>query len=1343
MQRSDLLLEKLNSNLDLTKRIYLAETVFKSNLSIAYKEEYILTWFLKIISESKNETERKAFIKGFCSCVGSEKMTLTPASAIRSNAKSFISKYLSKILKQNISSGLVDTTFIILKKFFMHYKSHIKQYIKIVCALLKQSLSNCQYAEVLSFTADVFKTGAIHEKFIVHLLEKDFVLFFENMNNFKSNVLVQFVQKMFFRRQLLKNFQILFHSICSNEEIHIDNQISKALISFLYKVFVSEVDIGVKTQVFCKVLDSLAKSCGAEDGGIVLEFFIILCHLIGLEQKVVCENMKSDEPGKTVVHEAFFQEAFDVQPITSTTESYTIVKALTEVLSSHAPDLNTQLQDSTFLQWFQTFVMSAVNSEDVSSIHLDFLCTAADLNTSVIEKIFIKIMSQLLLQPLKSFEDEDFSKSFQVFMTCMLRMYIKLQRLHKFILKVLQSVKNSETALTQRYIIPGNFITEFSNTVTLLPSSQALSFLDDLLNNFDECVKNLEENTGTVNVLLIQVTSALLSAFLCGVRVLNHMTPPGILRSFVERIRRLKDILGRFGKALLVRIHDREIVQPFLNLCFYWSEFELLIVYYAEDQSEQFINKDISPTDLSTVHSYLSGEEWNVLAERVSNFGAQPCYQLFLKLILQKLRTLQLKKCPTLINGEATSKYILTQLTSELYKHNVVEELTPEDVTFLLNHLSQKQSRLLLDKLYRQALEQKGDRKLLEWLNDSLLLENRKFILLSFVIILQKIGSRLGDSCPALSLELLGDNYEINQGEFDKFLECLNEILKNGIELPVEQKIMELKLLIDVLEILPLVHMPMDISFLAFTGLTFLSVVFSNVEEFIKPLLVLVYNLCRKICRTEQFSRFNFRLCIRWLREIDYESVSIVKINLERMLLKSGVYTENGLEELKELVKYVKKRKLEDRSKLLKHQISLYQDLGKVWIKTKNAKGNDEIAKYRAMLSKRIRKELEKQNDVDTPMVDSEVLVTAYCVELTRAVKMKKEENIVRMFQLNFEKFFDIAISEVRNGSKKEGYITFLTTLLVHMPQIKSHLKKNTLERIWNVMKTNSSVDWTLFYNLSDDTEFEGFLLDLTKMWKVFVLGKNKKIDLYTYFEIWRQFYSREKLVKKNLYEKWLKRLLIQITAGLNALDNFTPDQMVHLFNFIRFCISTTEIVMTSSMIDSCLDIMYNYEYKENLTSREFQNVFEACVNGASWLLTGRPVRTRDKIHNIFQLFAKLLDELVRRSSVTFDNTEEDLLALSSCSHNMEKWTSKMVDQSKDFSRVAVYFIAAVVASFVKFNIYPAVKTPLVNCIHNFLSISDSYNVEHLLRVLNPGSQQVFSGIYETYKKYYKFTGRV
>lgn len=298
--------------------------------------------------------------------------------------------------------------------------------------------------------------------------------------------------------------------------------------------------------------------------------------------------------------------------------------------------------------------------------------------------------------------------------------------------------------------------------------------------------------------------------------------------------------------------------------------------------------------------------------------------------MLQKLRTLQLKKCPTLINGETTSKYILTQLTSELYKHNIIEELTPEDVTFLLNYLPQKQSYLFLEKLYRQGLEQKEDGKLLEWLNDSLLLENRKFILLSFTIILQKIGSNLGDSASALSLELLGDDGEINEDEFNKFSECLNDLLENGIVVSHEPKVLDLKLLINVLEMLPLVHMPTDVSYVAFAGITYLSIIFLNIEEFIKPLLSLVYNLCRKICRTDQFSRFNFGLYIRWLREIKYESVSNMKINLVRLLLKSGVHTENGLEELKKLVSYVKKRKLEDHSRLLKEQVLLYQDLGKV-----------------------------------------------------------------------------------------------------------------------------------------------------------------------------------------------------------------------------------------------------------------------------------------------------------------------------------------------------------------------------------------------------------------------------
>lgn len=306
-----MLLEKLNSNIDISKRIHLAETVFKSNLSIAYKEEYVLTWFLKSIAESKNESRRKVFVKGFCSCIGSEKMTVIPASGIRSNAKSSISKFLSKILKQNVSSALVDTIFIIFKKFFLHYKSHMKQYVKLVCAMLKQVLSNSQYNQILSFTSDIFKTGTVHEKFMVHLLEKDFVLFFKNMNNFKSNDLVQFLQKMFFRRQMLNNFQMLMHSVCSNGELQVNSQVTQALMSFLHNVFVSEVCVEIKAEVFCKILGSLAKSCGPNDGAVVLEFFIALCHLVGLEQKVVCEDVKTGEIGKTIIQETFFQKAFN------------------------------------------------------------------------------------------------------------------------------------------------------------------------------------------------------------------------------------------------------------------------------------------------------------------------------------------------------------------------------------------------------------------------------------------------------------------------------------------------------------------------------------------------------------------------------------------------------------------------------------------------------------------------------------------------------------------------------------------------------------------------------------------------------------------------------------------------------------------------------------------------------------------------------------------------------------------------------------------------------------------------------------------------------------------------
>lgn len=83
------------------------------------------------------------------------------------------------------------------------------------------------------------------------------------------------------------------------------------------------------------------------------------------------------------------------------------------------------------------------------------------------------------------------------------------------------------------------------------------------------------------------------------------------------------------GKIFVLIFQDRNLVRPFLKICFYWGEIETLIAFYSPEHFEELVTRDIAPTDLSILHSYLDGGQWSVLAERISNFGAGDCNQLF------------------------------------------------------------------------------------------------------------------------------------------------------------------------------------------------------------------------------------------------------------------------------------------------------------------------------------------------------------------------------------------------------------------------------------------------------------------------------------------------------------------------------------------------------------------------------------------------------------------------------------------------------------------------------------------------------------------------------------------
>jgi hypothetical protein len=65
----------------------------------------------------------------------------------------------------------------------------------------------------------------------------------------------------------------------------------------------------------------------------------------------------------------------------------------------------------------------------------------------------------------------------------------------------------------------------------------------------------------------------------------------------------------------------------FLQLCYNWGELRLLLLHYsvklesATDLQLAALQEDISATNLSYLHPYLCSELWNLVAQRIGNFG--------------------------------------------------------------------------------------------------------------------------------------------------------------------------------------------------------------------------------------------------------------------------------------------------------------------------------------------------------------------------------------------------------------------------------------------------------------------------------------------------------------------------------------------------------------------------------------------------------------------------------------------------------------------------------------------------------------------------------------------------
>ena len=69
-------------------------------------------------------------------------------------------------------------------------------------------------------------------------------------------------------------------------------------------------------------------------------------------------------------------------------------------------------------------------------------------------------------------------------------------------------------------------------------------------------------------------------------------------------------------------------MRSFLQLSYNWGEMKILLLHYGiklentlSDLMMASLQKDLSATNLTYLHTYLNIELWNLVAQRISNFA--------------------------------------------------------------------------------------------------------------------------------------------------------------------------------------------------------------------------------------------------------------------------------------------------------------------------------------------------------------------------------------------------------------------------------------------------------------------------------------------------------------------------------------------------------------------------------------------------------------------------------------------------------------------------------------------------------------------------------------------------
>ncbi|CAD6223037.1 GSCOCG00005362001-RA-CDS [Cotesia congregata] len=383
------------------------------------------------------------------------------------------------------------------------------------------------------------------------------------------------------------------------------------------------------------------------------------------------------------------------------------------------------------------------------------------------------------------------------------------------------------------------------------------------------------------------------------------------------------------------------------------------------------------------------------------------------------------------------------------------------------------------------------------------------------------------------------------------------------------------------------------------------------------------------------------------------------------------------------------------------------------------------VKKLQKKLCKRILKSLEGgiKSPYDVKSFRAAVKVSISTKKVDDSLLEKIKQTIDFIFGNNIEQL------DLENNPLVDEGLQLIQIILLHRANLK--IDDTIVKCIWSLMMRKNVPD--IVYNLINATPSKVLEEQLNTLEKKTIqsLVNYNETMFKNNLSIWCSIAQTDKGHDSNsVCQKHYQTLMRSFSTWTITSDNYSG-----ILKFCQVIVKAKRSEINDLLIDLIILVCNLFVNNSgNGTIDLYEHVTEICLA----FLKHRTAKITSRLPALLTLYRKVVKFVIDESKKIPTSTELLCLVL-----NTQKLAVAFVKLKKDIARIIPYTIADIIQMYSEGVIPTYIKEPLDDSINIFLSVCDQHAVSLLLRTLPSSMQEIFKTSYDTYTKFYKFTGKI